>query len=315
MKRNHFFCAAAFFAAALSLSLVVAPVGALGQSGGAEVRTIMTAVSKRSEEAPDIQANEVKVKVNGRNAEVESVTPLRGDRAELQLVILIDSSARSSLGRQMNDIADFVKSLPPSTQVAIAYMMNGQAVFEQPFTTNKELALRALHLPGGSVGSSASPYFCISNLVEHWPSHNADDRREVIAITDGIDPYEVRFDPEDPYVRSAIRDAVQNGVVVDAIYWHNQGFASRIGFLTSGGQSLLGMLTEQTGGMFYYQGFGNPVAFRPYFIDISKRLENQYELSFMVPAKVKSQFATMKVKLEVPGVKMNAPQLVFVPGN
>jgi len=314
MKIHRFFGAAAVFVAVLFLA-VAAPVGALAQSGGSvQVKTIMTAVPKHSEEASTILPSDVKIKVNGHSTQVTNVTPLRGDRAELQLVVLIDSGVLQSLGQQMSDIADFVRVLPPTTEIAFAYMMNGRAVFEQPFTTNKNLALRSLHLPGGTVGSSASPYFCISQLAKHWPSHNLNARREVIAITDGIDPYEVQFDPEDPYVRTAVRDAIRNRVVVDAIYWHDMGMASRIGFLASGGQSLLGIVTEDTGGKFYYQGFGNPVAFHPYLRDLSKRLENQYELDFMVPAKAKPQIASLRIKLVMPNMKTNAPQRVFVPG-
>jgi hypothetical protein len=313
MKLHRIFSAASLFA--VSLFFVVAPVGVWAQStGGTQASTIMTALSRTSEESLTIPPSDVKVKVDGRSADVTSVTPLRGDRAGLQLVILIDSGSRASLGRQMNEIADFVKALPPTTEVAIAYMVNGNAVLEQPLTSDKELALKSLHLPGGTVGSSASPYFCISQLAKNWPSHKMNDRREVVTITDGVDPYEVRFDPEDPYVRTAIHDAIRNNVEVDAVYWHNKGFASHIGFIAGGGQSLLTMLTDQTGGRFYYQGLENPVSFQPFFRDLSKRLENQYELSFMVPAKVKSKIATLKVKLEVPKVKMNTPQLVAVPG-
>ncbi len=313
MKLYRLFAAAGLIAA-FSFFVVIAPGRAWAQSsGGTVAKTIVTVVPRNSEETPTIQPSDLKIHVNGRSAEPESITPLRGDRAGLQLVILIDSGARDSLGRQMGDISNFVKALPPTTEVAIAYMVNGRAVFEQPFTTNKVLALRALHLPGGTVGSSASPYFCISELAKHWPSRNTADRREVLAITDGIDPYEVRYDPEDPYVRAAIHDAVRNGVVVDAIYWHDMGIVSHIGFFASGGQSLLGMLTEQTGGQFYYQGFGNPVEFAPYLSELHTRLDNQYELDFMAPAVKKAEIETLKVKLVMPGVKTEAPQLVYLP--
>jgi hypothetical protein len=232
----------------------------------------------------------------------------------LELVILIDSGARTSLGRQMGEISKFVQSLPPTTEVAIAYMMNGRATFQQPFTTDKNLALHALHLPGGVPGSSASPYFCISDLARNWPSRNLNNRREVLAITDGIDPYEVRFDPEDPYVRAAIHDSIRAGVIVDALYWHDMGLASRIGFLATGGQSLLMLMTGDTGGRLYYQGLGNPVSFTPFLNDLGKRLENQYELGFAVPGKSKPELEPLKVKLEKPGVKLDAPRLVLVPG-
>lgn len=312
MRLNRFFAAAGLIA---TLPLItMAPLIASGQStDGVLAKTILTVLPKSSEQVPAIEPKDLQIKVNGKSLHADMVTPLRGDRAGLELVILIDSGARESLGRQMSEIATFVKSLPPTTEVAIAYMMNGRAIFEQPFTSDKTAALRALHLPGGTAGSSASPYFCISSLAKNWPSANARNRREVVAITDGIDPYEVRFDPADPYVQQAIRDSIRAGVVVDALYWHDMGIASRIGFLASGGQNLLTLVTEATGGRLYYQGLGNPVSFAPFFKDLSRRLENQYELSFMAPAKNKPEIDTLRVKLVMPGVKMDAPNQVLIP--
>jgi hypothetical protein len=45
---------------------------------------------------------------------------------------------------------------------------------------------------------------------------------------------------------------------------------------------------------------------------LSKRLENQYELGFQVPGKKKASVQPLKVKLEVPGVKLTAPTSVAV---
>ena len=116
----------------------------------------------------------------------------------------------------------------------------------------------------------------------------------MVAITDGIDPYEERFDPSDPYVNSATQDSIRAGVIVDALYWHDMGVASRIGFLATGGQSLLGLITTNTGGVLYYQGLSNPVSFTPFLNDLSKRLENQYELGFIVPGKNKPEIQSLK---------------------
>lgn len=314
MKFHRLFGAASLIAA-FPLFAAVTTLTALAQpSDEASAKTIITVLPKGSEQAPPVEPQNLKVQVNGKSVQTDSVTPLRGDRAGLELVILIDSGARTSLGRQMEEISQFVKSLPPSTEVAIAYMTNGQADFQQPFTTDKNLALRALHLPGGTPGESASPYFCISDLAKHWPSTNTANRREVIAITDGIDPYEVRYDPEDPYVNAAMKDAIRAGIVVDALYWHDSGIASRIGFLANGGQNLLAELTNSTGGSLYYEGLANPVSFTPFLNEISRKLENQYELGFIVPTKKKADVETLKVKLEMPGVKLASPDLVLVPG-
>lgn len=318
MKLHRFFPSAGLVAA-LSIVTAGGALAAHAQAAQAEasdrvpVRTVITALPKNQEQTPNIEPQNVKIKVNGKSVQTDTVTPLRGDRAGLELVILIDSSARTSLGRQLGDLANFIQSLPPTTEVAIAYMVNGRAVIEQPFTADKDRAASGLHLPAGSPGSSASPYFCISDLAKNWPSHNLQNRREIIAITDGIDPYEPRYDPSDPYVRAAINDAIRAHVIVNGLYWHNEGFASRIGWLASGGQNLLNMVAENTGGRFYYQGLGNPVSFTPFLRDIHRRLENQYELGFMAPAHKKPEIDGLKVKLEVPGVKLTAPDLVAIP--
>jgi hypothetical protein len=305
---------AAGLVAVLPLFVAASTLSAFGQGADdVSAKTVITVLPKSSEQTAPVEPQNLKIQVNGKSIQADSVTPLRGDRAGLELVILIDSGARNSLGRQMSDIANFVKSLPPTTNVAIAYMLNGRAVFQQPFTTDKNLALRALHLPGGIAGASASPYFSLSDLAKNWPSRNIYNRREVLMITDGIDPYEVHFDPEDPYVDAAIKDSIRAGLVVDAIYWHDTGIASRLGGLAFGGQDLLTIVTDDTGGRFYYLGLSNPVTFQPYLSDLSKRLENQYELGFQVPAKKKPELEALKVKLEMPNTKLSSADLVAVP--
>jgi hypothetical protein len=313
MKTSRFFTAAGLLAALPLFAAAAAPIASAQAANGVTAKTIITVVPKGSEQAPPVDPQNLKVQVNGKSVRADNVTPLRGENGGLELVILIDSGARNSLGRNLEEISSFVRSLPPTTQVAIAYMMNGRAMFQQPFTADKVQALRALHLPGGNPGSSASPYFCISDLAKNWPSRNQATRREVVAITDGIDPYEVRFDPEDPYVRAAIQDSIRAGMIVDALYWHDMGRASRIGFLANGGQNLLTELTNSTGGNLFYQGLGNPVSFTPYLDDLSRQLQNQYELGFVVPGKNKPEVEPLKVKLEMPRVKLYAPDLVFVP--
>lgn len=309
MKLSRIFPAAGLLAALPLFSAAISPA-AFAQDD-VPAKTVITVLPKSSEQTPAVQPSDLKIQVNGKSIQPDTLTPLRG--SGLELVILIDSGARASLGRQMDEISGFVKSLPPNTSVAIAYMINGRADFQQPFTTDKSLALRALHLPGGSAGTSASPYFCLSDLAKNWPSRNTTSRREVLMVTDGIDPYEVRFDPEDPYVQAAIKDSIRAGLVVDAIYWHDAGLASRIGFLADGGQNLLSLVTQNTGGYFYYLGLSNPVSFKPFLSDLSHRFENQYELGFNVPAQKKTQVETLKVKLEMPGVKLNSPDLILVP--
>ncbi len=296
------------------VALCVSALGTVApaQNGSVSSQSIVTVLGKNAESQPKLNATDFTVRVNGKTAELNSVTPMRGDRAGLELVILIDSGARENLGGQFSEIEKFVLSLPPTTQVAIAYMQNGRAMFATSFTADKSAALKGLHLPGGMAGTSASPYFCISDMAKHWPSSNRDTRREAVVITDGFDPYNARFDPEDPYLQAAINDAVKARVVINAIFWHNDGFASRTFAGTNTGQNLMSMVTDATGGYYYYEGFGNPVSFSPFFADLERRLDNQYELSFVIPAKGEPEVVSLKVKLEAPNAKLTAADRVLV---
>jgi len=307
MKTKQLFAAATF----LSLLAAVSPALAQG-ADSATLQTVITAVGKNNENPAPLRQQDLQVQVGGKSMPVTDLVPLRGDRAGLELVILIDGSARTSIGSQLADIESFVKSLPPTTSVGIAYMENGRAVFSQPLTADKAMALKALRLPGGSPGSSASPYFCLSDLAKHWPSTNRENRREVVMITDGVDPYNLRFDPENPYVQAAIQDSIRAGVIVNSIYWHDRGRYDSGLYENNAGESLLEQVAQVTGGKAYWRGIGNPVSFAPFFGDLGRRLQNQYELGFEAPAKSKPELTTLKVKLNEPDVKVEAPQRVMV---
>jgi hypothetical protein len=190
-------------------------------------------------------------------------------------------------------------------------MQNGRAVFAGPLSADHVQVLRALHLPGGSAGSSASSYFCLSDLAQHWPSGDREARREVVMVTDGIDNYERRFDPEDPYVQAAIADSVRARLVVYAIYFQVQGLADRTLYGNNTGQSLLLEVTDATGGKSLWQGIGNPVSMQPFFEEIARCLKNQYELRFSAPLEGKPTTEALRLKVGVAGDVM-APQQVFV---
>ena len=257
-------------------------------------------------------SGDLKLKVNGKQATVQNWTALSGPQNGLELVVLIDGSSRTSLGRQLDDIAQFVKAQPVNTKIAIAYMSQGNAEFTGPFTTDHDAALRGLHLPGGSAGSSASPYFCISDLAKRWPSQDRAARREVLAITDGVDNYERRYDPDDPYVQAAISDSLRAGIVVYSIYWRDQGRANNTQYENNAGQNLMLAVTQATGGKSFWEGLGNPVSFQPYLEELTRRFRNQYELSFTVALKGKSEVETMKLKFSAPGAEITSPEQVFV---
>jgi len=277
-------------------------------------QAVVTVLPAHDDAAPArVSPQDLAIKVNGKDSTITNFQPLRGENDRLELVVLIDSGARSSIGTQLNDVADFVKTLPPQAKVSIAWMANGTAQLATPLTTDHQAALKGIHLPAGPVGASASPYFSLSNLAQHWPSGDRGARRVVVMITDGIDYYNPRYDPNDPYMQAAITDSVKSGLVVYSIYWQNRGRFDRSQYGTDAGQNLLLQVTQATGGNSYWQGYGDPVSFAPYFKDLDRRLQNQYEVAFTAPLKGKSgDVANLKLKVNNIPAKVDAPQQVFV---
>ncbi len=251
------------------------------------------------------------LKSTAKNRTSPSWTPL-GPQSKIELVVLIDDGARGSLGTQLSDIAKFIGSLPPNAKVAVAYMINGRAAFTSPLSTDRAAVAHELHLPiAGAAGISASPYFCLSDLAKNWPSRDARARREVVMVTDGVDNYNRRYDPNDPYVQAAIDDSVRAHLIVYSVYWTSSGRFDRSMYGSNDGQNLLAQVAEATGGNSYWQGFGNPVSFQPYFEDINQRLQNQYEIDFMAPLGSKPQMESLRLKVNAPA-KVEAPQQVYV---
>jgi hypothetical protein len=133
-------------------------------------------------------------------------------------------------------------------------------------------------------------------------------------VTDGVDNYERRYDPDDPYVNTAINDSVRAGLIVYSIYWKDMGRFNSGWYETNAGQNLLLIVTQATGGNSYWEGLGNPVSLVPYFQDLRRRLNHQYELSFTAPSSGKPEIESMKVDLHVASAKVDAPQKVLVVG-
>ncbi|HEX6770925.1 MAG TPA: hypothetical protein VF126_02790 [Acidobacteriaceae bacterium] len=311
MKRAFSFCAALLLGGLVlpSFSRVLAQDVAAGPS------SIVTVEPKRGGElAEPVSANSVKVKVDGKDTPVAGWTAYGPNATEpnLQLVLLIDDGARSSLGLHLQELQKFINSQPATTEVAVAYMRNGTAQFTAPFTTDHEKAAQTLRLPISGAATNGSPYFALSDLLKRWPAHNPEERREVIMITDGVDRYNgLRYDPSNPYIQTTINDAIRNRVIVYAIYYHSTGFADRTQEGVSSGQNYLTQLCGTVGGDFFYQGFGNPVDFSPYLQQINRKLANQYELRVTSPEGRKN-IVNLKVQVSAPNTKTQAPDRIFL---
>jgi hypothetical protein len=292
--------------------LATSPAFAQKNDQQGQGRAVVTILPSKANDTVGQVPQSFKLKVNGKDSTVTNFTQLQQANSPIELVLLLDGGARTSLGTQFNDIETFVKEMPPNTRLAIAYMENGRAAFSSQLSSSGDEVLKGLHLSTGFPGSNASPYFCLSDLAKNWPSHDRTARREVLMVTDGVDNYDRRYDPEDPYVDSAINDSVKAGLIVYSIYWKDMGRANNSWYESNAGQNLLLMVTQATGGNSYWEGIGNPVSLQPYFQDLRRRLNNQYELNFTAQSNGKPEVQSFKIDLKVPSAKVDAPQRVLV---
>jgi hypothetical protein len=178
-----------------------------------------------------------------------------------------------------------------------------------PLTNDRAKAAAELHLPAGPL---SNPYFSLSDMAKRWPSQNPRARREVVMLSDGVDPNNPRFDPDDPYVQAAINDCVRAGIVVYTIYWRSRNLGGEGSPIANGGQSLLGEVVQATGGNNYWAGTDNPVSFQSYFKDIMRRFASQYEVNFSARLDRKPAVENFRLKVEGLGLQVTAPQQVFV---
>ena len=259
------------------------------------------------------------LKVDNRATRLTSLTPVKPSGA--QVALLLDDGLRSSFDRNLKDMENFITSLPAGTEILVGYMENGTVRVAQPFTTDHAAAAGKLRVPLSAAGINASPYFCLSEFVKHWPgtvssgsnveslnplvsssgtaTHKA---RFVMMLTNGVDPYNGSVSPlnqDSPYVQSAIRDAERAGVSVSSIYYGDAGI--RGGAANFSGQSYLNQVSDATGGTAYYEGTGNPVNVMPYLTSFSRAVAETYVATFPASGK---DLVRIKLTTNLPKVKL-----------
>ena len=163
--------------------LIAAPAFAQGGNEGGHGHAVVTIFARHSEMSPNISQQDVSIKINGKDSSVTGWTPLHGANDGLELVVLIDGGARN-LGRQFEEIKQFIQGLSPHTKAAVGYMQNGQAILAGPLSADHAQVVGEIHL---SAGPSSNPYFSLSDLAQHWPSGARGVRREVVLVSEGLE--------------------------------------------------------------------------------------------------------------------------------
>lgn len=272
--------------------------------------TVNVAADRRM---PQISRNDIAVKLNDTGVPVTEWVPAQGDRAGLDLFILIDDACDTSLGSQLNDLRTFASTQPATTAVGIGYMRNATVQIAQNFTTEHEQAAKAIRLPTGFVGAFGSPYLSLIDLMQRWPDH-PDRRREVIMVSDGIDrARRGRNALLNPDADRASEVAQRTGTTIHTIYFPGVGHWRRNFWEANNGAMALGKVSDLTGGESFFLGLPAPVSFRPYLETLQRVFSNQYWLSFSVSPGNRAGLQSVGITTEVAGVDFSYADAVWVP--
>ncbi len=299
----------AFLPAALSMAAFCLPAMAQELPNEGPVPTTALINVQTKNDTP-LNTAAFKLEVDGHAAAIASVTPV--GRQGVQVAILIDDGLRGNFGVQLDDVKQFITSLPAGAQVMVGYMQNGTVRADGNFTTNHAAVADSLRIPLTVPGISASPYFCLSEFVKHWPGQGS-AARMVMMITNGVDPYNGSVSPlnqDSPYVQAAQDDAQRAGVAVYSIYYGDAGI--RGGLANFSGQSYLNQVAEATGGESFYQGRITPPSLKPYFDEFRKAIGESFLVTFNASANHEKARTLVPIKLKSAqgGVKIHAPQAV-----
>ena len=277
--------------------------------------TVTLRVLGENKRMPEVTREDVRIAQNTQRLQVTGWTPARGDRAGLDLFILIDDASDTSLGSQLSDLRSFINAQPSTTSVGVGYMRNGAVQISQNFTTDHDQAAKALRVPLASSGAYGSPYLSVIDLMKRWPENG--NRREVIMVSDGIDRFRGGLHQHgltfiSPDVDSASMVAQRTGTIIHTIFTRGVGrLASNFWEITNG-QNGMAKLSDETGGESFFLGTQSPVSFKPYLDSLQGTLDNQYILEFQANQAKKSGHQYVRLSTEIAGVEFNSADSVWV---
>ncbi|NDQ58489.1 MAG: hypothetical protein GZ088_15595 [Acidipila sp.] len=284
----------------------------------ADTTRVTVTVTSRDQGVPaaSLRKEDVIVRVdNSRRPVVDWAGAAEGG-VGMDLAILVDDSLDTRLGGQFKDLHEFLRALPPTTRVGVAYSSHGSARFRQELSADHELAAKALRLPSGATNDVSAIYLALADMLKNWPAGT--NRRAVLLISDGIDLFRGVSDSEPGQnidLQAAIDLAQRNGITVFTLFASGAAPYRNNFYLVGNGQSGLLRLAAETGGEAYFQGSQTPIAFRPFLQKAAQRFDRQYVLTFRAHTGEKTGFARLQVTTEVPRVQIAAPARVYVPPN
>jgi hypothetical protein len=295
-----------FLGALLLVVVGVASAQTMTAASGTATFTV-TAVGKK-EGTPPIAKDDVQLFTGKERRQI--VDWKKDDN--LFLAILIDDSIESQAASQWDDLKAFIMNQPATTHIALGYIRNNETMVAQDFTTDHELAAKALRIPLGMGAIGSSPYLGTLDMLKRWPQTGP--RRSILLISSGIDFFRGRWNgPYYPDLDSVIERAERQNTNIWTIYYPSAGHVGRGFYYVFNSQNNLGKMSADTGAESFYLMTGTPVTLRPYLDEFAQHLSNQYLLTFAGSGGTKGKYQSVKVKSEHSDVEFLVPAAAFIP--
>jgi VWFA-related protein len=282
--------------------------------GTVPITVTVTALGHGESAPPAVPLRDVIVHQNNKVRPVISWEPVNPSDPKLDIVVVIDDALANSLATRYPELRNFFAALPAGSRVAVAYANRGSIQLALQTTTDHALADKALRNPAGVQIDNDSPYESIADLARGWPARQG--RRVMVFISSGVDIHAIGEgrNPENwETMQKAIDAAQSKGIVIYSIFAKPFMSLSVTEPMLSNGQDGLNYLSTQTGGKAFYEGLASDPSFVPYFQEIQKDLEQQYELTFNAEPGKKAAFDELHVALESKSPQLRYPARVFVP--
>jgi hypothetical protein len=260
-------------------------------------------------ESPALTRDDLAVTENYEPLPITNLVPLRGDRAGLELFLLVDNCSNCEPGSKFEELSRFILSQPSTTTVGVAYILNGRLQVAENPTADHARAVKALSTPEGN--KPASPFVALADLIRGWPRGTS--RRVVLMISNGISPA-TTDNLQDPSTEAALEAAQGAGVTVFAIYHPSADYLATDSSKIYTGQVQLAHVADETGGEAYFLDLGPLPSLAPFLADLTDHLANQYLLEFLAnPAEGSGALQQVTVKSKITDLEVMAPDKVWVP--
>jgi hypothetical protein len=274
------------------------------------VKMVVTVAHFYGKTAPVLTREDLTVTQMFDPLPVTNVTPFSGERAGLEMFILVDNCSDCDATSQAGELRAFIRSQPKTTSIGVAYIQQGHLKIIQEPTVDRDRVINSLSPPTGS--SPTNPFGALSELIANWKPQSP--RRAILMVTNGVDPAGPQLHDRNPAAEAAIEAAQRGSVTVFAIYHPSADYINRDFSDLYSGQVQMAHVAHETGGEGYFLSFGPMPSISPFLDDIAEHLANQYLVEFLLPATgSQDDLRDVKITSNNANIDVMAPDRVWVP--